>query len=85
MSVIAVIFVTANCGDPLKQRNDNNDADSVTALGYPIPALEGSSVDLKCPPGLTLIGPNASTCMGNGEWEPDIGQTECHGMINIKT
>ena len=65
----------------MKRHNDHRDADSVMALGYSDPALEGSSVDLKCPPGLTLIGPNVSTCIGNGEWEPDLGEVECQGKI----
>ena len=41
-------------------------------LGYANPALEGSSILLECAPGLMLVGPNVSTCMGNGEWEPDL-------------
>ena len=50
-------------------------------FGYTNPALEGTSVDLKCPPGLMFVGPNVSTCMENGEWEPDLGEVECrrHG------
>ena len=41
------------------------------------PALEGSSVNLSCPPGLVLTGPNTTTCMGNGEWEPDPMEAMC--------
>ena len=81
MLSIFVVSITANCGDPLKQRSDHKDSESVIALGYSNPALEGSSVDLKCPPRLTLIGPNVSTCMGNGEWEPNLGEVECQGKI----
>ena len=29
-----------------------------------------------CPPGLALNGPESSTCMGNGEWEPDSREVE---------
>ena len=62
------ISTSANCGDPLEQLPDERDiAHSVIASGFSNPALEGNSVNLKCPPGLTLIGPNVSTCMSNGE------------------
>ena len=61
----------ANCGDPLEQCYNDID-DFIIAVGYSSPALEGYSIDFKClVPGLTLTGPNASICMGNGEWEPD--------------
>ena len=53
-------------------------------LGYTNPALEGTSVDLKCPPGLMFVGPNVSTCMENGEWKPDLGEVECHGKDHYK-
>ena len=53
-------------------------------LGYADhPALEGSNIDPKYLPGLTLVDPNASTCMGNGEWEPDLREVECHGKNNL--
>ena len=32
-----------------------------------------------CPHGLVLNGPNATTCMGNGEWEPDFEDVKCLG------
>ena len=32
-----------------------------------------------CPPGLVLTGPIASTCMRNGEWEPDLHELKCLG------
>ena len=72
------MHVTANCGDPMRLRSD------LIVLGYTNPALEGTSVDLKCPPGLMFVGPNVSTCMENGEWEPDLGEVECHGKNHYK-
>ena len=48
--------------------------------------VEGGNVTFTCPSGLVLTGPNTSTCMGNGEWEPDLhtGQLSCKGdMKNI--
>ena len=32
-----------------------------------------------CPSGLTLTGPMSTTCMMNGEWEPDPGEVKCTG------
>ena len=48
-------------------------------MGYTDPALEGQSITFACPPYWTLNGSNSSTCMGNGEWEPDPGEVECTG------
>ena len=41
--------------------------------------LEGTSITFTCPPGLVLTGPNSSTCMGNGEWEPNPNEVKCKG------
>ena len=41
--------------------------------------IEGRLITYTCPPGFILTGPNASVCMGNGEWEPDPGQVDCIG------
>ena len=49
------------------------------AVGYTDPALEGQTIIFICPHGQTLNGSNSSTCMGNGEWEPDPGEVECIG------
>ena len=48
-----------------------------------IPAREGTNITLNCSSGLELIGPNTSTCMWNGEWEPDLKEVECKGN-NVK-
>ena len=48
--------------------------------GYSDPALEGTSVTLECTsPNLVHMGPNITTCMGNGEWEPDPRDVKCVG------
>ena len=47
--------------------------------GYRDPALEGTMVMFSCPTGLILSGSSSSTCMENGEWEPDIKETKCKG------
>ena len=60
-------------------------------MGYPIlltmivmdymdPAIEGTTVTFECPPEHVLIGPNTTTCMGNGEWEPDPRDLACKGI-----
>ena len=53
--------------------------------GYSIPtvALEGDSISFTCSSGFLLTGPNSSTCMGNGEWEPDPREVACHKRNNI--
>ena len=50
-------------------------------VGYIDPAVEGTTVILSCSPGQILSGPQASICMGNGEWEPDPKKAECIGII----
>ena len=41
--------------------------------------LEGANVTFICPPGQAFIGHSTSTCMGNGEWEPDPREVMCKG------
>ena len=48
-------------------------------MGYTDPLIEGNTISLLCPHGLTLTGPDTSTCMSNGEWEPDIRNVTCVG------
>ena len=46
-------------------------------MGYRDPAVEGSEVTFDCSSGLVMSGPNSSTCMENGRWEPDPREVEC--------
>ena len=62
------------CSDPMELITTH-----VMAVGYEDPALEGQIIIFTCRPGQILNGSNSSTCMGNGEWEPDLGQLECIG------
>ena len=48
---------------------------------YSDPALEGTIITFDCPPELVLVGSNATTCMGNGEWEPDPRDAKCKGTV----
>ena len=57
-------------------------ASSVLVSGYNGVALKGDSVSFTCSSGLVLSGPNSSTCMGNGEWEPDPREVACHKCRN---
>ena len=41
------------------------------------PALKGENITFTCLSGAILNGPNSSTCIGNGEWEPDPREVEC--------
>ena len=50
-------------------------------VSYHDPAVEGTSAYFICPLGQLLTGPNISTCVGNGEWEPDPRELECKGIL----
>ena len=60
--------------------------DSVTHVVYNDGelAIEGVSVTFTCPPGLVLTGPNTTTCMRNGDWEPDPRDAACVGTTATK-
>ena len=66
------VILAGKCGDPMELTN-------AIAVGYADPALEGRTVMFICPRGQILNGSNSSTCMGNGEWEPDPREVECTG------
>ena len=39
-----------------------------------------------CPTGSILSGPNSSTCMRNGKWEPDPREVNCtDGLVTAST
>ena len=48
-------------------------------------AVEGTTVTFHCPPGLVFEGPNSSTCMENGEWEPALSGLDCSGTNMISS
>ena len=64
------------CSTPMALVTNN-----VRIIGYEDPALEGAVITFTCPSGSTLIGPNSSTCMGSGEWEPDPREVNCIGVL----
>ena len=56
-----------------------DDTSYVEIIGYNKPALEGASITLRCPTGMReLIGSERATCMGNGDWEPDLQSVTCN-------
>ena len=57
--------------------------DSVRVSRYRNPAMEGTTITFSCPDGLILIGANTSTCTGNGEWDPELKETNCKGELII--
>ena len=73
-------IASTNCRNPANLLNDR-----VRIVGFMEPAVTESSVDFSCPPRMILSGPNASTCMGNGEWEPDPRELNCTGYKIVKS
>jgi hypothetical protein len=56
----------------------------VSGLGYGRPSLEGEIARFSClPPELVRIGPNVTTCTGNGRWEPDPREVACKGIVQL--
>lgn len=79
--IYIALLQIAYCRDPLYQIEDPTEI-----FGYMNPAIPGSSVTFDCSlPGHSLIGSNMSTCMRNGEWEPDPREEiKCKGVSNGK-
>ena len=73
----ACILITVGCTN-LPQSAINS---YVRINGNQNSTAESTNITLSCPPGLVLSGPSTSTCMGNGEWEPDPRELECKGYI----
>ena len=68
------------CSNPLKLVHTD-----VITVGYENPVLEGVNITFICPTGAIFSGPNSSTCMGNGEWEPDPRMVNCTSELHITT
>ena len=68
------------CDDPSKLIHND-----VIIVGYEDPALEGENITFTCPTGAILTGPNTSTCVENGEWEPDPREVECSVLVTAST
>ena len=57
----------------------------VIVVGYEDPALEGENIIFTCPTGAILTGHNMSTCVENGEWEPNSREVECSVLVTTTT
>ena len=57
--------------------------DSVRVVVDRDPALEGTNITFSCSSGLVLTGPNRTTCMDNGLWEPDPRKVSCKGEKQV--
>ena len=77
MSIDLSLYPIVTCGHPFRDRTSGDLL--ILMIGCMDPAMEGATVTLVCPPQYALIGPNTTTCMGNGEWEPDPREVECKG------
>ena len=64
----------AKCSYPLVEEL------GVLITEYSDPTLEGTSVTFGCPSGLVLVGSNTSTCMENGQWNPEPANAACRGV-----
>ena len=76
------LFLKVTCGHPFQERVTSFKNDTIIIESYMEPAMEGAILTFECLPQYVLIGPNNTTCMGNGEWEPDPTEVECKGMIS---
>ena len=75
--LLAVIYIiVVKCVHPQKLPMID---DSLRALIENVPALAGTNATFSCLPGLIFRGPHRSTCIENGEWEPDPRNVECIG------
>ena len=72
-----LIIILATCPPPVEQLGD-----SIWVKEYTEPALRGT---LACPAVLTLTGHNTVTCMGNGEWEPDLSKWNARMKVLFKS
>ena len=76
---IISMHLMVTCGHPFQDRT-SSDNDSIIVIGCTDPAMQGTTLSFVCPSYYVLVGPNTTTCIGNGEWEPDPKEVECRGM-----
>ena len=79
--VVHAVTTAVHCGHPLHGGVSAANSGNINVMGYVAPVLEGTTVTFGCTPQYILTGPSTTTCMGNGEWEPDPSEVECKGMI----
>ena len=72
--IVEILLHVVKCPRPA---SDN----PVIIEGYRSPAIEGTTITLRCSTGLILTGSTTATCKGNGEWEPNLKGTMCKGEL----
>ena len=78
-SLNSFLLIIVTCDHPFRDRESGDD-ESITIIVYMDPVTEGTTIIFQCPPQHMFVGPNTTTCMENGEWEPDPGEVECKSM-----
>ena len=74
-----VFFFSGKCRHGESSTTGNDSVPSFEALGDTDLPVYGTTFTFRCPPGRTLMGPNSTTCMETGEWEPDPSEAVCMG------
>ena len=72
------LYLTGESSNPIE-------VTKALAVGYVDPVLEGQNIIFTCPSGQILNGSITSTCMENGEWEPDPQEVQCIGVLELIT
>ena len=76
LGILKVICCTVKCGHPLLLPMID---DSLRVSLDSDPAHVGTDATYSCLPEQMLSGPIMSTCVENGEWEPDPREVDCIG------
>ena len=72
---VTVHMHTVRCYNPVVSNGN------IIISDYGDPPIEGTIITLSCLHGLILTGSNTSTCMGNGDWEPDLKRMQCKSEL----
>ena len=71
------------CASPLHLLAEANKPSVIVHYSYP--AIEGNIAVFSCSSsGYELTGPRSATCVGNGEWVPDLRQVQCEGKSQCR-
>ena len=83
ITLYVILINAVRCPDPLHLLDD--DQLTVVVPDYYFIPIVGANVSLSCndSPGLVLTGPNTTTCMDNGQWEPDLKKLKCKGTMHV--
>ena len=65
------------CPNPVAEISNVN----IIIADYGDAPIEGTRITFSCLQGLILSGSNTSTCMGDGNWEPDLKAIQCNGEL----